>query len=145
MTSPDALDDQELLVCELLLFETPFREIGRKLGISHTTAWEISKRPKVSAYVERVRAAMGDMLQRKARAVAGEAIDTLREIMQDTKAPHGARVAAAGHALRAGVIQRHEVSGPEGAPIPVQTTHLLDDAEPKDVQELLAELRRARG
>ena len=41
--------------------------------------------------------------------------------------------------------RRTEVTGPEGTPIPVQTTHVLDGADPKTLQELLVELRRARG
>ena len=139
---PGGLSETEYAVALEMIFGGKTKTIAEKLNISRSTVWEVMKRPHVRQYVdanvEYVRA--GNM--RLITSSVGVAISTLVEICTDRQAAKPVRVQAAGHLLRAGITQRHEITGPEGTPIPVQTSHVLDGAEPKDVQELVAELRR---
>jgi DNA-binding CsgD family transcriptional regulator len=146
-TGPDlpvGLNEREYAIAQEMIFGAKPTPIAAKLNLTRQTVWEVMQRPHVRQYVdaniEHVR--LGNL--RLITSAVGTAIATLVEICSDKTAAKPVRVSAAGHLVRAGIIQRHEISGPEGAPIPVQTTHILDGAEPKDVQELVAELRRKR-
>jgi DNA-binding CsgD family transcriptional regulator len=141
---PAGLSEREYAIAQEMVFGGKPQSIAVKLNLNRSSVWEAMHRPHVIEYVQRVQREVREANERLIVSSVGVAIATLAEIASDRRKPDSVRVSAAGHLLRSGLAQRHEVSGPEGAPIPVQTTHILDGAEPKDVQELVAELRRKR-
>lgn len=119
-TAPDPVDgltERERLVANEMLFSDSSAAIGKNLGLAKQTVWDIMQRPHVRSYVaglvEHVRAAN----QRLITSAVGKAITTLVEVCDDKDATKQVRVNAASALLRSGLTQRHEVSGPNGAPV----------------------------
>lgn len=85
---------QEALISALLLAPT-LADAARLAGIGEVTAWRWLKDPAFqTAYREARRAVVQQAITQVQRAT-GDAVETLRSVMQDTTAPASARVAAA--------------------------------------------------
>lgn len=85
---------QEALISALLLAPT-LADAAHTAGIGEVTAWRWLKDPAFqTAYREARRAVVQQAITQVQRAT-GDAVETLRSVMQDTTAPASARVAAA--------------------------------------------------
>jgi hypothetical protein len=85
---------QEALISALLLAPT-LADAAHTAGIGEVTAWRWLKDPAFqTAYREARRAVVQQAITQVQRAT-GEAVETLRSVMQDTTAPASAKVSAA--------------------------------------------------
>jgi hypothetical protein len=85
---------QEALISALLLAPT-LADAAHTAGIGEVTAWRWLKEPTFQgAYREARRAVVQHAITQVQRAT-GEAVETLRSVMQDADAPASARVSAA--------------------------------------------------
>jgi hypothetical protein len=85
---------QEAAIIGLLL-EPSFEKAAARAGISESTLWRWLRIPSFqAAYREAKAQAVGQAIACLQRA-SSEAVETLREVMQDTAAPATARVSAA--------------------------------------------------
>ena len=121
---PAGLSEREYLVAQEMIFGGKPTPIGAKLKLSRQVVWEIMQRPHVQRYVKDSVEHVKHGNQRLITSAVGTAIATLVEVCTDKRANAQVRVSAAGHLVRSGLTQRHEVSGPDGAP--VQTTMQSD-------------------
>jgi hypothetical protein len=86
---------QEALMSALLLVPT-LADAARPAGIGEVTAWRWLKDPSFqTAYREARRAVVQHAITQMQRAT-GEAVATLRSVMQDAKAPASARLCGEG-------------------------------------------------
>jgi len=114
---PAGLTEREYLIAQEMIFGAKPTPIAAKLNLTRQTVWEVMQKEHVKRYVadniEHVR--LGNL--RLITSAVGTAISTLVEICADKTAAKPVRVSAAGHLVRAGITQRHEVTGPNGGPV----------------------------
>ena len=123
---PAGLTEREYAIAQEMVFGGKPQSIASKLNLNRSSVWDAMQRQHVQEYVRRVQREIQDANARLIVSSVGVAISTLAEIASDRRKPDAVRVSAAGHLLRSGLAQRHEVSGPNGAP--VQTTMQIDPA-----------------
>lgn len=112
-----ALDKNQLATANCMLDSMTTREIAAKLGVSTGTAFNWTKDPEVVAYVQAVRAETAEQAAdlRVRGALIG--LRTLIDVATNRKNAPSPRVAAAGKLVDVCMPRRHEVSGPNGAPV----------------------------
>ena len=85
---------QEALIAALLT--TPrLTDAAHQAGISHVTAWRWLKDPAFDQAYRQARRVALDQALVQVQQCTGEAVETLRQIMQDPEASASARVSAA--------------------------------------------------
>jgi hypothetical protein len=85
---------QEALISALLTTPT-LAAAAQTVGIGEVTAWRWLKEPTVQAAYRDARRAVVQQAITQVQQATGEAVETLRAVMQDPEAPASARVSAA--------------------------------------------------
>lgn len=119
LTDRDTLTADELRVADLLMQGKTMMQIGAELGVSHTSAWRVTQKPHVRAYVEASQRAAQDALRRAVVRVAPIAVRTLADIAGDGDVAPSARVAAASKLADLAIPRQSsvEVGGYGGGPV----------------------------
>ncbi len=101
---------QEAFISALLLSPT-LADAARATGIGEVTAWRWLQESTVQAAYQAARRALVKHAIAQVQHATGEAVETLRTIMQDTAAPASARVSAARTVLEMAVkaVEREDV------------------------------------
>ena len=85
---------QEALICALLLAPT-LADAAHTAGIGEVTAWRWLKEADFQAAYREARRAVVQQAITQVQRATGEAVETLRSVMQDAEAPASAKVSAA--------------------------------------------------
>lgn len=95
-------DTKEAFALNLILCRT-VKEAAQKTGISQSTSTRLRKQEGFQKYLSGLKERIYSDTMKRAQALSMDALDTLKDIMQDSKCTDSSRVAAARFLLELGM------------------------------------------
>ncbi len=95
-------DTKETFALNLILCRT-VKEAAQKTGISQSTATRLRKQKSFQEYLSELKERIYSDTMKRAQALSMDALDTLKDIMQDDSCTDSSRVAAARFLLELGM------------------------------------------